>query len=89
MYIYIFKRLYELRNKERISVAAASKLLCNMVYSYKGMGLSMVIYIIILTNCIFLFCLFFILIYLIFLYCYSHTYNIGYYGLWMGQEGIL
>jgi len=34
-------RLYELRNKERISVAAASKLLCNMVYSYKGMGLSM------------------------------------------------
>lgn len=35
-------RLYELRNKERISVAAASKLLANMVYSYKGMGLSMV-----------------------------------------------
>ncbi|KAI9340020.1 proteasome subunit beta type 5 [Zopfochytrium polystomum] len=34
-------RLYELANKERISVAAASKLLCNMVYSYKGMGLSM------------------------------------------------
>jgi hypothetical protein len=34
-------RLYELRNKERISVAAASKLLSNMVYSYKGMGLSM------------------------------------------------
>ncbi|KAJ1550265.1 Proteasome subunit beta type-5, partial [Cladochytrium tenue] len=34
-------RLYELSNKERISVAAASKLLCNMVYSYKGMGLSM------------------------------------------------
>ncbi|KAJ1982537.1 Proteasome subunit beta type-5 [Dimargaris verticillata] len=34
-------RLYELRNKERISVAAASKLLGNMVYSYKGMGLSM------------------------------------------------
>ncbi len=34
-------RLYELRNKERISVAAASKLLNNMVYSYKGMGLSM------------------------------------------------
>jgi len=34
-------RLYELRNKERISVAAASKLLANMVYSYKGMGLSM------------------------------------------------
>ncbi|KAG5463384.1 MAG: nucleophile aminohydrolase [Olpidium bornovanus] len=35
-------RLHELRNKERISVAAASKLLNNMVYSYKGMGLSMV-----------------------------------------------
>ncbi|KAI3641497.1 hypothetical protein MIR68_000627 [Amoeboaphelidium protococcarum] len=34
-------RLYELRNGERISVAAASKLLANMVYSYKGMGLSM------------------------------------------------
>merc|ERR1712228_975693 len=34
-------RLYELRNKERISVAAASKLLANMVYQYKGMGLSM------------------------------------------------
>ncbi|KAJ1649569.1 Proteasome subunit beta type-5 [Dispira simplex] len=34
-------RLYELRNRERISVAAASKLLANMVYSYKGMGLSM------------------------------------------------
>ena len=35
-------RLHELRNKERISVAAASKYLCNLVYSYKGMGLSMV-----------------------------------------------
>ena len=35
-------RLYELKNKERISVAAASKLLANMVLSYKGMGLSMV-----------------------------------------------
>lgn len=34
-------RLYELRNKERISVAAASKLLVNMVYNYKGMGLSL------------------------------------------------
>jgi 20S proteasome subunit beta 5 len=34
-------RLYELRNKERISVAAASKLLANMIYPYKGMGLSM------------------------------------------------
>lgn len=34
-------RIYELRNKERISVAAASKVLGNMVYNYKGMGLSM------------------------------------------------
>jgi len=34
-------RLFELRNKERISVAAASKILSNMVYDYKGMGLSM------------------------------------------------
>nr|CAA66312.1 LMP7-like protein [Geodia cydonium] len=34
-------RVYELRNKERISVAAASKILSNMVYRYKGMGLSM------------------------------------------------
>ncbi len=34
-------RMYELRNKERISVAAASKLLANLVYQYKGMGLSM------------------------------------------------
>jgi len=34
-------RLFELRNKERISVAAASKLLSNMVYAYKGYGLSM------------------------------------------------
>jgi len=34
-------RVYELRNKERISVAAASKLLANIVYEYKGMGLSM------------------------------------------------
>ncbi|XP_003743953.1 proteasome subunit beta type-5 [Galendromus occidentalis] len=34
-------RLYELRNKEPISVAAASKLFSNMLYSYKGMGLSL------------------------------------------------
>lgn len=34
-------RLYELRNKERISVAAASKLLANTVYAYQGRGLSM------------------------------------------------
>ncbi|MCL4148430.1 UNVERIFIED_CONTAM: hypothetical protein GTU68_031198, partial [Idotea baltica] len=33
-------RIYELRNRERISVAAASKLLANMVYQYKGYGLS-------------------------------------------------
>jgi len=34
-------RLYELNNKRRISVAGASKLLANTLYSYKGMGLSM------------------------------------------------
>ncbi|KAJ2742754.1 Proteasome subunit beta type-5 [Coemansia sp. BCRC 34301] len=34
-------RLYELRNKKRISVAAASKMLANLVFRYKGMGLSM------------------------------------------------
>ncbi|KAK2513455.1 proteasome subunit beta type-5-like protein [Columba livia] len=34
-------RVYRLRNKEPISVAAASKLLANMVYQYRGMGLSM------------------------------------------------
>jgi len=33
-------RLYELRNKERMSVAAASKLFANMLYNYKGSGLS-------------------------------------------------
>lgn len=33
-------RLYKLRNKERISVSAASKLLCNMMLGYRGMGLS-------------------------------------------------
>lgn len=32
--------MHELRNRERISVAAASKLMSNMVYNYKGMGLS-------------------------------------------------
>lgn len=42
MYIVPLQRVYELRNKERISVAAASKILANMVYRYKGMGLSMV-----------------------------------------------
>lgn len=34
-------RLYELRNREPISVAAASKLLANMLYNYKGMRLSL------------------------------------------------
>lgn len=34
-------RLHELRHKRRITVAAASKILANLVYSYKGMGLSM------------------------------------------------
>ncbi|XP_066579663.1 proteasome subunit beta type-8 [Amia ocellicauda] len=34
-------RIYKLRNKERISVSAASKLLANMVAGYRGMGLSM------------------------------------------------
>ncbi|KAJ1662227.1 Proteasome subunit beta type-5 [Coemansia sp. RSA 1813] len=34
-------RLYELRNKKRISVAAASKILVNLVLRYRGMGMSM------------------------------------------------
>jgi 20S proteasome subunit beta 5 len=34
-------RLYELKNKKRITVCAASKLLSSVMYSYKGMGLSM------------------------------------------------
>merc|ERR1712216_658300 len=33
-------RMYELRNKERMSVAAASKLLSNILYGYVGYGLS-------------------------------------------------
>mmetsp|Transcript_38784 Transcript_38784/g.110646 ORF Transcript_38784/g.110646 Transcript_38784/m.110646 type:complete len:283 (+) Transcript_38784:88-936(+) len=33
-------RLHELRHKERISVAAASKLLANIFFSYRGQGLS-------------------------------------------------
>ncbi|EIM23071.1 20S proteasome subunit [Wallemia mellicola] len=40
-YLGIQCRLHELRNKERISVAAASKYLSNITYSYKGKGLSM------------------------------------------------
>ena len=35
-------RLHELREKQRISVAAASKYLANLVYGFKGSGLSMV-----------------------------------------------
>eukprot|EP01126_Amoeba_proteus_P019941 TRINITY_DN203_c0_g1_i10.p1 TRINITY_DN203_c0_g1~~TRINITY_DN203_c0_g1_i10.p1 ORF type:complete len:264 (-),score=38.70 TRINITY_DN203_c0_g1_i10:113-904(-) len=34
-------RLHELRNKERISVCAASKMLANITYAYKDYGLSM------------------------------------------------
>jgi 20S proteasome subunit beta 5 len=34
-------RLHELRNKERISVGAASKLLANITYAYRDYGLSM------------------------------------------------
>jgi len=34
-------RLYELRNKKRITVAAASKLLANTMMAYRGYGLSM------------------------------------------------
>lgn len=34
-------RIHELRNKEKISVAAASKILANMIFEYRGMGLSM------------------------------------------------
>jgi 20S proteasome alpha/beta subunit len=41
-YLGIHCRLHELRNRERISVSAASKYLSNLVYGYKGMGLSMV-----------------------------------------------
>ncbi|KAJ7845119.1 20S proteasome subunit [Mycena olivaceomarginata] len=40
-YLGMHCRLHELRNGERISVAAASKYLSNVVYSYKGMGLGM------------------------------------------------
>ena len=40
-YLGMYCRLHELRNRERISVSAASKYLSNLVYSYKGMGLSM------------------------------------------------
>lgn len=40
-YLGVECRLHELRHKRRISVAAASKILANLVYSYKGMGISM------------------------------------------------
>ncbi|CAK5268846.1 unnamed protein product [Mycena citricolor] len=40
-YLGMHCRLHELREGQRISVAAASKYLSNLVYSYKGMGLSM------------------------------------------------
>jgi 20S proteasome subunit beta 5 len=43
-------RMHELRNKERISVAAASKILANIVYDYKGMGLSMVSFVLKLVS---------------------------------------
>jgi 20S proteasome subunit beta 5 len=34
-------KLFELRNKKRISVSSASKILANIMYNYKGYGLSM------------------------------------------------
>lgn len=34
-------RMFELRNKRRVSVATASKMLANTMYSYRGRGLSM------------------------------------------------
>ncbi|KAF9257576.1 N-terminal nucleophile aminohydrolase [Marasmius fiardii PR-910] len=40
-YFGIHCRLHELRNREHISVSATIKYLSNLVYSYKGMGLSM------------------------------------------------
>ncbi|KAJ7692986.1 nucleophile aminohydrolase, partial [Mycena olivaceomarginata] len=40
-YLGMHCRLHELCNGECISVAAASKYLSNIVYSYKGMGLGM------------------------------------------------
>ena len=40
--LFLQCRLYELNNGKRISVRAASKLLSNTMFSYRGMGLSMV-----------------------------------------------
>lgn len=42
-YFYFYSlRLYELSNKRPISVAAASKILNNIMYYYKDQGMSMV-----------------------------------------------
>lgn len=40
-YLGVQVRLWELRNKTRITVAAASKMLANVMSQYRGMGLSM------------------------------------------------
>jgi hypothetical protein len=40
--LFVQCRLYELNNGKRITVRAASKLLGNTMFSYRGMGLSMV-----------------------------------------------
>lgn len=42
MLLFLQCRLYELNNGKRITVRAASKLLANTMFSYRGMGLSMV-----------------------------------------------
>lgn len=38
----MYCRLHELKNKERVTVAAASKMLANTLHGYRGMGLVMV-----------------------------------------------
>lgn len=40
-YLAMQCRIYELRNSEKISIAAASKILADICYSYRGYGLSM------------------------------------------------
>lgn len=40
-YLAMQCRLYELRNQDKISIAAASKILADICHSYKGYGLSM------------------------------------------------
>lgn len=40
-YLGMMCRLYELRNHQRVSVAAASKMLSNICFQYRGYGLSM------------------------------------------------